>query len=234
MHILLLGAGCLTVVLLAYIGVFLVLFLSGHLPSAAVDDENHQAQVRIKVIRLLPPGSRGSLPVLLHWWPPPELSRCEEIRARTRRFVAEWVFETGLYWADILQDAMILLAFYKEEFYGFLFLGICFMMVPPICVWAFRYALGRAQVSNLLLSIIQLEFVYQSTMSLVTAERTTDLFWQTAGEGGLEAPLQCILQIYKVLVTGQQERVPQFMLSIITSLFCTANSACWDCRSSHI
>ena len=134
------------------------------------------------------------------------------------------MFETGLYWADILQDAMILLAFYKEEFYGFLFLGICFMMVPPICVWAFRYALGRAQVSNLLLSIIQLEFVYQSTMSLVTVERTTDLFWQTAGEGGLEAPLQCILQIYKVLVTGQQERVPQFMLSIITSLFCTANS----------
>ncbi|CAE7565694.1 Ripk4 [Symbiodinium sp. CCMP2456] len=61
-------------------------------------------------------------------------------------------------------------------------------------------------------------------MSLMTVERTTDLFWQTAGEGGLEAPLQCILQIYKVLVTGQQERVPQFMLSIITSLFSTANS----------
>ena len=147
---LLLGAGCLTAVLLAYIGVFLVLFLSGRLPSAAVDDENHQAQVRIKVIRLLLPGSSGSLPLLLHWCPPPELSRCEETRSRARRFVAEWVFETGLYWADILQDAMILLAFYKEEFYGFLFLGICLMMVPPICVWAFRYTLGRAQVSNLL------------------------------------------------------------------------------------
>ena len=54
-------------------------------------------------------------------------------------------------------------------------------------------------------------------MSLITVEKTTDLFWQTAGEGGLEANLQS---------PGNRptRACSQFMLSIITSMFGTANS----------
>mmetsp|Transcript_157095 Transcript_157095/g.285983 ORF Transcript_157095/g.285983 Transcript_157095/m.285983 type:complete len:621 (+) Transcript_157095:243-2105(+) len=218
----------LVIVFVAYVASGIIMCCTGQLPRACVI----KSSMGNRIHAMGAGESGGSLALRLHL-NPPDLQFVESVLAttpahvikkRTRKFVVEWMMATGLYFLDVSFDVAILIGFWQDEYYHFFWLGVSFLVLPPVAVWLFLRGFGLVRIIDLALNISQLGFIYNSLYSLLAVEKNSAEFWQQAGEGGMESPMQAILQSYRILIFATCGMLPQMLCSIGISIFSCANT----------